>query len=128
MKFKDLLNAVGSRNDWIKLYTNWELTDDGEIIIAFPVRLTPETEVEIHYQWFWHCNPNINTSEIYNAIETHNYKIFSKWFDVLEAQLPVEYLPIDAEIRVGGEYIGSVCVAFDEQVFKLITSQDHECG
>ena len=74
------------------------------------------------------CNPNINTSEIYNAIETHNYKIFSKWFDVLEAQLPVEYLPIDAEIRVGGEYIGSVCVAFDEQVFKLITSQDHECG
>ena len=128
MKFKDLLSAVGPRTDWIRLYTNCELTDGGEIIMTVPVHLTLETEVTVHYQWFWHCNPDVNTTEISNAIDTHDYETFSKWFDILESRLPVTYLPVDAEICVDGEYVGSVCVAFSEQTFKLITSQDHECG
>lgn len=128
MKFKELLDAVDSRHNWISFACDWSVQDDGNVAIKPYVNITLDTEVDVHYQWFWHCNLDVNTTEIYNAIATHDYETFTKWFDAFKERLPVEYLPINAEIRVDGEYIGDICVAFSEQTFKLITSQDHECG
>ena len=128
MKFKDILCAVGERMDWIKIHADWSLNDSGQITMSLPANITLDSEVDVHYQWFWHCNTEIDTSEIYNAIETHDYTTFIKWFEILESKLPIVYLPCDAEMWVDDKYIGSVCVAFNKQTFQLITSQDHECG
>lgn len=128
MKLKDVIEAVGDRTDWIQFYSSWKLTDSGKVVMTFPSNITLNSDVDIHYQWFWHCNPSVDTTEIYNAIRTHDYTTFTKWFEALESELPFVYLPNDAEIWINDEYLGSVCVAFNEKTFRLITSQDHECG
>ena len=128
MKFKDILCAVGERTDWIKICADWSLDDSCQITMSLPTNITLDSEVDVHYQWFWHCDPEIDTSEIYNAIETHDYATFTKWFEILESKFPLVYLPDYAEMWVDDKYIGSVYVTFNKQTFQLITSQDHECG
>ena len=128
MKLKDVIEAVGVRKDWIHFDVDWNLTDNGQITLAVPVSMTLDSDVDVHYQWFWHCNPDVDTAEIVNAIETHDYATFARWFETLELKYPMIYLPSDAEMFVDGKYVGTVCVAFSEQTFNLITSQDHECG
>lgn len=128
MKLKDILSAVGCHTDWIRFDANWNLDDSGQVNITLPTNITIDTEVNVHYQWFWHCNPNINTTEICYAIKSHDYTTFTKWFEALKSELPYIYLPCDAEIWVDNVCVGNVCVAFNEETFRLITSQDHECG
>lgn len=127
MKLKDVFAAAGERTDWVKFHWEWELTDTGNVIPKLPVNITLDSEVEICYQWFWHCNFDVDTKEIADSIESHNYQAFTKWFEKLSRE-QFTYLPTDAGIFVDDQYIGDVCVAFDNNMFALITKQDHECG
>lgn len=127
MKLRDVFQAVGTRKYWINFHYDWMITEDEHIVPVTPTEITMDSEVDILYQWYWHCNPNVNTKEIEQAIENHDYKTFRKWFKKLEVE-EWEYLPTSADIYIGNAYIGTVCVAYDEGLFSLITDNDHECG
>lgn len=127
MKFKDLLDAVGENKYLMKLQTNWELADDGQIAVNFPANLTLDSEVEVHYQWFWNSDTGVVT-EISNAIECHDYVTFIKWINILhETEIPFLHLPYDASMWVDNKYIGEICISFNEQTFRLITKQNYKC-
>ena len=127
MKLKDIIQAVGKKKYWISFYYDWTITSDGRVVPVSEAELTMESDVELFYQWYWHLNPKVNTKEIEEAIENHDYKTFMKWFNMLEKE-PWEYLPTRANIWAGDTYVGTVCVAYDEGLFSLITGNDHECG
>lgn len=128
MKLKDVFNAVGDRTDWIRF--NWSYDIVGGKIIPISTcdeDITLDSDVEIGYQWFHHCHSGIDVNEISNAITDHQYETFYKWYNLFEYE-PFTYLPCDADIYIGDKWIGSVCVAYDPQIFTLITWEDHECG
>jgi hypothetical protein len=128
MTLRDIFNAVGNkRKFWVKFDWDWIEDAAGNIVPITNVRRHLDSEVSVHYQWFHHMNKNIDTDAIYNAIEILDYTTFAKWFVKLKHEELV-YLPTDAQIWINNEYIGSVVVAYDEATFKLITSQDYECG
>lgn len=127
MKFKELVDAVGPRKDWISFVCDWNIQDDGNVRVEPTVNITLDTEIDIHYQWFHHCNPNFNASEVWDAIEQHDYDVFYKWYEKFVTE-PWTYLPSTASIYAGEKYIGDVCIAWHPDVFSLINSQDHECG
>ena len=128
MTLKDVLNAVSNkRRFWLKFDWNWEKNVEGNIIPTTKVVRNLNSEVSVHYQWFHHMNNNIDTKEIWRAIETHNYSAFVKWYNRLKDE-EFTYLPTDAQIWIEDECIGSVVVVYDEKTFNLITSQDFECG
>lgn len=127
MKLRDVFQAIGDRKYWINFHYNWTITSDEHIVPILEKEITMDTDVEISYLWYNHLNPNVDTKEIETAIDNHDYKTFIKWFNKLENE-PWEYLPISAAIWSGDVYIGTVCVVYDERLFSLITSNDHECG
>ena len=127
MKLRDVIEAIGDRKYWIKFHYDWSVTSDGCIVPVSPKEITMDSDVDILYQWYWHLNPNVNTKEIECAIENHDYKTFMKWFEKLEKE-PWEYLPTTANIYIDHTYIGTVCVVYNEELFSLITENDHECG
>ena len=128
MKLEEVICAVGVRTDWIRFHTKWNVDANGQIITTCLTNIALNSEVDVHYQWFWHCNPEVDTTEIYDAIEAHDYATFTKWFEMLELKSPIVYLPFDAQIWIEGVHVGDICIAFDKDTFQLITSQDHECG
>jgi hypothetical protein len=125
MKLRDIIQAVESRRYWIKFYYDWAITSDGHIIPKNEI--TMDDDVSVFYQWYHHFNPNVNIREIDNAIQNHDYKTFMKWFNKLEKE-EWEYLPTTAYIWSGEILLGTVCVVFDEELFSLISGNDHECG
>lgn len=137
MKLKDVIKAVGKRDDWIKFDLGWEICDDtfsmnfdvpkGTIIPTMPANINVDMEAEIVYYWYDHLDPHINISEINKAIYEHDYKTFRKWYDRLEYE-PYTYLPSDACLIVDEECVGRVCIAYNEDVFSLIDWSEHECG
>jgi hypothetical protein len=127
MKLKDVIEAAGNRLDWISFHWDWNIDHNDNIIPVMPVNINMDSDVSIHYQWFHHCDPHLNTTEVYDAIKNHDYNTFYKWFSTFEND-QWTYLPSDADIWVDDEYVGRVCVAYRENLFALITSQDHECG
>ena len=127
MKLRDVIEAVGNRKHLIQFYCDWAVTLDNHIIPKFEAEITMDSDVEIYYQWYTHLNPNVNTKAIEDAIENHDYKTFTKWLNKL-SQEPWEYLPSRANLWSGDAYIGTVCVAYDEELFSLITDNGYECG
>ena len=127
MKFKDLINAVGPRKDWISFWCNWDVKENGSVVISPSVDVTLDTEVEVGYQWFHHCNPNLNRDEVWESIEQHDYNTFYKWYETFMTDHWV-YLPSTANIYVGDECIGEISVAWHPSVFSLVSFQDCECG
>lgn len=127
MKLRDIIGAAGNRLDWIHFDWNWKVGDGGNIIPTLPVELNLDSEVAVIYQWFHHCNRDINTREVWDAIENHDYATFCKWFAEYEDSLMV-YFPSEASVHIDGEYVGDVCVVYNEKMFNLITDEDCECG
>lgn len=127
MKLRDIINSVGERKDWIKFHWDWGVSADGTIIPTMGVHPTLDSEVAVVYQWFHHCNPHIDTKEIWNAIKDHDYETFIKWYNILKCE-DWTYLPSNATIWIGDFYVGDVCVAYMTETFALITDEDYECG
>jgi hypothetical protein len=127
MKLRDIIEALGKKKYWITFHYDWTVATDGRIVPVPEKEITLDSDVELHYQWYTHLNPKVNTKEIDAAIENHDYKTFSKWVKMFE-NAPWEYFPSMASIWSGDAYVGTVCVAYDEALFSLITSNDHECG
>ena len=127
MKLRDILQAVGDSRYWIRFHYNWSITSDGRIVPVAEKEITMDSDVNIHYQWYTHHNPNVNIAEIENAIENHDYQTFMWWFNKLENE-QWEYLPTQADIWSGDAYVGTVCVVYDKRLFSLISGNDHECG
>ena len=127
MKLIDIINAVGNRKDWIRFYWDWQTSDDGIIIPMMDVTPTLDSEVAVIYQWFHHLNPNIDTKEIWSAIENHDYATFMKWYNILRNE-NLTYLPSQATIWIGDCCVGDVCVAYNQETFALISDEDYECG
>lgn len=127
MKLREIIEAVGKRKYLINFHYDWTFDTDGQLI-PVPVRAVGiDSQVELHYQWYTHLNPKIDVRAIEVAIENHDYKEFSKWVRMFENE-PWEYFPSRASLWCFGEYVGDVCVVYDEALFSLITSNDHECG
>lgn len=127
MKLRDIINAVGERKDWISFHWDWHMSEDGIIVPMMNVSPTLDSEVEIIYQWFHHCNPHIDTKEIWNAIRDHDYETFMKWYNILKYE-DLTYLPSMAAILIGDCYVGDICIAYKPETFALITDEDYECG
>ncbi len=127
MKLRDIIEAVGNRKYLITFHYDWKISEDGSVVPVQEKEIFLDIDVELHYQWYTHLNPKVNTQEIDAAIKNHNYKTFSKWVNMFENE-PWEYFPSRADIFAGDTYIGTVCVVYDEVLFSLITSNDHECG
>ena len=127
MKLRDVINAVGERKDWISFHWKWCTSTSGTIVPMMEVIPTLDSEVAIVYQWFHHCNPHVDTKEIWNAIKDHDYNVFMKWYNTLQNE-DWTYLPSSAAILTGDYYVGDVCVAYNPEVFALITDEDYECG
>jgi hypothetical protein len=127
MKLRDVFQAVGNRKYWINFHYDWTITEDDHIVPVVPTEITMDSEVDIFYQWYTHLNPDVDVKEIESAIEDHDYETFIKWFERLISE-EWEYLPTAANIYIGNNYVGTVCVAYDEGLFSLITDYDHECG
>lgn len=127
MKLRDVIKAVGNRLGWIEFHWNWQISKDNSIIPVMDVDLNLDSEVDVCYQWFWHCNPHIDTKEIWNSIKDHDYETFMKWYEKLKYE-DLVYLPSNAAIMAGDYYVGDVCIAYMPETFALITSEDYECG
>ena len=127
MKLREIIEAVGNRKYWIAFHYNWHITSDGRIVPVSEKEISLDSEVQLHYQWYTHLNPKVDTKEIEAAIDNHDYKTFSKWVRLFEDE-PYEYFPSRADIWSDDAYIGTVCVIYDKTLFSLITSNDHECG
>ena len=127
MKLRDIIKAVGERKDWIEFHWDWSMSDDDTIIPMMGIIPTMDSEVTVVYQWFHHCNPHIDTKEIWNAIRDHDYETFTKWYDYLKRE-DWTYLPNTATIWIGDCYVGDVCVVYKPGTFMLITDEDYECG
>lgn len=127
MKLRDIINAVGSRKYWITFHWDWDTSDDGTVIPKMDVCPTLDSEVAVVYQWFHHFNPNVDTKEIWNAIENHDYKTFMKWYNFLRNE-DLTYLPSRAAIWIDDCYVGDVCVVYEPETFALISDEDYECG
>ena len=128
MTLRDIFNAVGkNKKFWIHFDWDWEENYIGNIIPTTKAPRNLDSEVSIHYQWFHHMNVDLDTDELWKAIESHDYSVFVKWFNRLKNE-NLTYLPTDAQIWMGEDCIGSVVVAYDVNTFNLITSQDCECG
>lgn len=127
MKLRDIFQAVGDRKYWINFHYDWTIREDDHIVPVTPTEITMDSEVDMLYQWYTHLNPNVDVEEIERAIVNHDYKTFMKWFDKLQSE-EWEYLPTSANIYIGHEYVGTVCVVYDEDLFSMITDYDHECG
>ena len=106
---------------------DWNITEDGRIVPVQEKEVSLDSDVELHYQWYTHLNPKIDIHAIEEAIESHDYKTFSKWVRMFEDE-PWEYFPSRADIWSGDAYVGTVCVVYDKTLFSLITGNDHECG
>lgn len=127
MKLREIIEAVGNKKYWITFHYDWNVTEDGHVVPVQEKEITLDSDVELHYQWYTHLNHKIDVRAIEAAIENHDYKEFSKWVRMFEDE-PWEYFPDRADIWSFGVYVGTVCVAYDEALFSLITSNDHECG
>ena len=128
MTLRDVFDAVGDkRKFWVDFDWDWIEDAYGNIRPVTNVQRHLDSEVSIHYQWFHHMNNEIDTDEIYKAIEDHDYATFAKWFIKVRNE-ELTYLPTDAQIWIDDECIGSVVVVYEEKTFNLITSQDFECG
>lgn len=128
MKLKDVFSAVGDHTDWIKFDCDYDILGCKIVpIFAYDIDITLDSDIEIGYQWFHHCNPDLDLEEISKAIEKHNYGTFCKWYNELENGY-LDYFPSDATIYIDDKAIGSVCVVYNPWVFNLITWEDHECG
>lgn len=127
MKFRDIIEAVGGRLNWIDIDYGWSVNDSGHILPTLAVDLTLDAEVAVIYYWYHHLNPDIDKKEIEAAIAAHDYETFIKWFTAFEAD-SFSYFPSEAFIAVGDEIVGTLCVVYDPKVFALITDADYECG
>ena len=127
MKLRDIINTVGSRLDWIRFNWDWVITGNGAVLPDLRTNLNTNSDVTVVYQWYHHMNPDIDMNEISNVIETHDYDTFYKWYKKFETD-HWTYFPSEASIFVEDEYVGDICIAYDPNVFALITCQDHECG
>ena len=127
MRLREIIEAVGKKKYWITFHYDWNVTEDGHVVPVQEKEITLDSDVELHYQWYTHLNPKVNTKEIDASIENHDYKTFSRWVKMFENE-PWEYFPSRAYIWAGDTYVGTVCVVYDEGLFSLITGSDHECG
>lgn len=127
MKLADIIKAVGKRRDWIRFEHGWTIDEAGAVKLTMPVKLTPETEVSVIYQWFHHMDPGLDKDAAFEVIRNQDYKAFQK----LHARFIREnflYFPDTATIFADDEYIGEVVVAYSPDTFALIADQDYECG
>ena len=127
MRLRKIIEAIGKRKYWITFHYDWTINTDGLVIPVQEREVSLDSPVELHYQWYTHLNPKIDVRAIEAAIENHDYKEFSKWVNMF-ANESWEYFPDRADIWSFGVYVGTVCVVYDETLFSLITSNDHECG
>lgn len=129
MKLRDVITTVAKNGylSWINFDFDWKIDNNGCLCPVEKVKVTLDSNVNIVYQWFWHCNKELNTKEIWNAISNHDYETFMKWYDIYKYE-NITYFPAKAYIFIGEECIGSVCVVYAKEVFNLITNQDYECG
>lgn len=127
MRLKDIFNASGGHINWINFNFKWEVAGDGTIVPFMEPNINMDSEVNVHYQWFWHFNEKLDTKEIWNAIKDHDYETFRKWYDMYVYD-NLTYFPSEAAIFMGDECVGFVCVVYSPETFALITSQDYECG
>ena len=127
MKLKDVFTAAGDRTDWIKFFWDYNISDDGEIRPVTRTNVAMDSEVEIVYYWFDHLNPDVDIYEINNAIKTHDYETFSKWFDKLLHE-KYNYLTSSAYIYIEDVCVGEIFIADSADMFSLISWSEHECG
>lgn len=127
MKLREIIEAVGKKKYWIAFHYDWNITEDGHVVPVTEKEISLDSDVVLHYQWYTHLNPKINIKEIEAAIESHDYKTFSKWVRIFEDE-PWEYFPSRADIWSDDAYIGTVCVVYDARLFSLIVDNSHECG
>lgn len=127
MKLKDVFAAAGDRADWIKFFWDYDVSDDGEICPVARANVDMDSEVEIVYYWFDYLNPNVDTDEIGNAIQTHDYETFRKWFDTLLYER-YKYLASSAYIHIEDACVGEIFIADSADMFALINCPKHNGG
>lgn len=129
MKLRDVIETVGDHKEWIRFRCGWAVDDKGNIRPTLPVNLSLDTEVEIFYQWFWHCDPRVDTREVWDAIKNHDYETFMKWYKKFSRDGWL-YFPETASILLKDKHkhVGELDILYDPKVFALIMGQDYECG
>lgn len=115
MKLRDLFEAIGAQ------------TDDSALLAYLPIDANTDSDIEVWYQWFHHCNPKLDRNEVIRAIKQHDYNTFCKWYEMFKDDLLI-YFPDKASVYVDGVYLGTICVTYSPKTFSLINFEDHECG
>lgn len=129
MTLRDVINAVGNRTDWINFEFGWKISDNGDLCPVLPTNINLDSKVDVVYYHYHHMMPTPSREQIWKAIEEHDYEMFSEWYDEFTYEYEsMVYLPSTASIFAGEYYIGNLCIAYNPDVFSLITSQDCECG
>ena len=134
IKFGEIINTLGQARGFFEPAVEWEFNPDGVITVA-PLCKTPvtmDTDVEVCYDFYYHMNPAFHKDEVHKAIDEKDWDTFAKWkrdfdwggccFDGLV------YMPDEACIMVGDEWLGCVNTTYRKEYFNLITTWDYECG
>lgn len=126
------MDAVGGRLGWFQPEPEWEIKD-GEFHLVYPDHIPRDTPITVEYDTFHHGNLWFDMSKIEQIVLSGDYEQFKKKFDLfadMERMDGCEYLPSKATVSIDEPFtvLGTLCVAYDENVFRLINWFECEHG